>query len=224
MDGNSHNNRLFLSIGNSNDKPASNDRTYPTTPSTFPQPVFGQGGLQQAGMQSSQVPQGQYSNQYPPSSYFMQNQYQPSQYSAQQPTNDYAAQSQPYQARSNTPGTNDPNIGLAHQFSHQNLGGAARVSPYSSRGPSPSQRPRTAGAPVQPPGLGSYVNAPMPSSSPVPMAEFERAPERNPDKCGANANNNTKKCSQLADVFFKDSVKRARERNQRCAILPFPSS
>ncbi|KAK2591040.1 Serine/threonine-protein kinase [Conoideocrella luteorostrata] len=44
---------------------------------------------------------------------------------------------------------------------------------------------------------------------------FAEAPERNPDKYGVNAHNNQNKCAQLAGDFFKDSVKRARERNQR---------
>ncbi|EON97408.1 putative serine threonine-protein kinase cot-1 protein [Phaeoacremonium minimum UCRPA7] len=56
----------------------------------------------------------------------------------------------------------------------------------------------------------------MPSQpAQTPVFEFQAAPERNPDKYGPNANNNQKKCSQLAADFFKDSVKRARERNQR---------
>jgi protein-serine/threonine kinase len=226
MDGsnNPNNNRLFLNFGSNNERLAPSDRTYPTTPSTFPQPVFSSLGGQsqqqqpqpQAGMQSSQQqPQPNYQSQFAaPSGYFMQNQYQ-SQYSAQQPMSDYSAQSQQYQPRSNTPGTNDPNVGLAHQFSHQNLGGAARASPYGSRGPSPSQRPRTAGATGQAAGYSNYMNVPMPTPSPVPVNEFDRAPERNPDKFGPNSNNNQKKCSQLAADFFKDSVKRARERNQR---------
>jgi len=54
----------------------------------------------------------------------------------------------------------------------------------------------------------------MPSAGSRP-AEFQPAPERNPEKYGSNANNNQKKCSQLAADFFKDSVKRARERNLR---------
>lgn len=55
----------------------------------------------------------------------------------------------------------------------------------------------------------------MPTQSAAPTSEFQPAPERNPDKYGPNANNNQKRCSQLAADFFKDSVKRARERNQR---------
>lgn len=109
----------------------------------------------------------------------------------------------------------DPNTGLAHQFSHQNLGGAARGAPYGSRGPSASQRPRTAGgSAAHPAAYGNYLNTPVPSQ-PIPRPEFQPAPERSPDRYGPNANNNQKKCSQLAADFFKDSVKRARERNQR---------
>jgi len=235
-------NRLFLNFGSNNERLAPSDRAYPTTPSTFPQPVFpNQPGQQQAaassnlGMQSSQQQRDAYSSGYgaAPSStsYFMQNQYGPSQQqyassSTPQPHSSHgeygaAAPSNAalYQPRSNTPGatSNDPNTGLAHQFSHQNLGGVARASPYGSRGPSPAQRPRTAGATAHQTAYGGYMNAPMPAppSHAAPVYEFQAAPDRNPDRYGPNANNNTKKCSQLAADFFKDSVKRARERNQR---------
>jgi len=223
-------NRLYLNFGNNNERLAPTDRTYPTTPSTFPQPVFqsGPAGQPQIPAATAQQPQA-YAQGYQAPNYFPptqaqnpaqnQNQY-PQQYSSQLSAQvpDYNSANQGYsQARANTPGTsNDPNTGLAHQFSHQNLGGAARASPYGSRGPSPAQRPRTAGASGQQAGYGSYLNAPMPTQSPA--LEFATAPERNPDKYGPNANNNQKKCSQLASDFFKDSVKRARERNQRCVI------
>lgn len=205
------NNRLYLNLGNNHDRlaPSPSDRAYPTTPSTFPQPVFHNQqppGQQQQGQQ--------YGGGYPASTYFMQNQY-PNQYAAQ--GSDYGQAQQAYQQRANTPGTNDPNVGLAHQFSHQNLGGAARASPYGSRGPSPAQRPRTANSQQQQQqqsGYGSYLNAPGSGQSPRPT-EFHIAPERNPEKYGVNSNNNQKKCSQLAADFFKDSVKRARERNLR---------
>ncbi|KAI5466696.1 kinase-like domain-containing protein [Mariannaea sp. PMI_226] len=215
----SNNNRLFLNFGaNSNDRLAAADRNaYPTTPSTFPQPVFSSGsGTPAGGMQHQQ--QQAYAQGYAPQGYFVQqNQYAP-QYQGQ-PVNDYAgAQGAGYQPRSNTPG-NDPNTGLAHQFSHQNLGGAARAQQYA-RGPSPGQRPRTAGASGQPAGYNNYANAPpMPTRSAAPVEPFEAAPERNPDKFGPGANSNQKKCSHLAADFFKDSVKRARERNQRQSEL-----
>lgn len=217
-------NRLYLNFGNNNDRLAATDRTYPTTPSTFPQPVFqGQPPAQAAGG-AQQQPQA-YQQGYASAGYFQgaQNQqYGGAQYSAQlgAQASDYSSAGQGYgQARSTTtPSTNnDPNTGLAHQFSHQNLGGggaAARASPYAARGPSPGQRPRTAGAQGQQAGYGSYGSAPpMPTQN--PQEYFAPAPERNPDKYGLNANNNQKKCSQLASDFFKDSVKRARERNQR---------
>ncbi|KND90254.1 Serine/threonine-protein kinase cot-1 [Tolypocladium ophioglossoides CBS 100239] len=208
MDGN--NNRLHLNFGN-NDRLPLNDRAYPTTPSTFPQPqqVYG----------AAYHPQGYFAPG--PSGYAPQ-------YPAQAVSNDYAhAQNGVYQTRSNTPGTNDPNIGLANQFSHQNLGGgAARGAGYAPRGPSPSQRPRTAGATGQAAAYGGYMNAPpMPTQNPpAPVVEeFQQAPERNPDRFGPNSNSNQKKCSQLAIDFFKDSVKRARERNQRYPLAcPWP--
>lgn len=212
----SNNNRLYLNFGN-NERQPTNDRAYPTTPSTFPQPVFppASAGQQQAGgipppQQQQQQQQQNYAPGYAPQGYFSQGQYPP-----QGASNDYAAGNNPaaYQPRSNTPGTNDPNTGLAHQFSHQNLGGA-RSAQYSTRGAPPVQRPRTAGATGQPTAYSSYPPMPAPSSAPV--AEFQAIPERNPDRYGSNANSNQKKCSQLAADFFKDSVKRARERNQRC--------
>ncbi|KAI5862547.1 serine/threonine-protein kinase cot-1 [Durotheca rogersii] len=186
------NNRLYLNFGNGNERLGSSDRQYPTTPSTFPQPVFG----------SQQAPGGQQyggSGGYAPANNYF-------------PPNQHGAQGGSYQPRSNTPGTNDPNVGLAHQFSHQNLGGAARGA-YGSRGAS-SQRPRTAGSSGQP-GYGHANAPPLPTSGNRQTSDFQPAPERNPEKYGLGANNNQKKCSQLAADFFKDSVKRARERNLR---------
>lgn len=188
-----NNNRPHLNLGTNDTRMAPNDRTYPTTPSTFPQPVFPgqQAGGAQAGQQYMQ-----------PGNYYQQNQYA----SHYTPGADYGFVS-------NIDGTsNDPNTGLAHQFAHQNIGGQGRASPYGSRGPSPAQRPRTSGNSGQQQAYGNYLSAPSSSNT---QLEFAPAPERNPDKYGPNANNNQKKCSQLASDFFKDSVKRARERNQR---------
>lgn len=218
----SSNNRLHLNFGNER-LPMPNDRTYPTTPSTFPQPVFPPSA---AGQQAPAMPQQAYGGAaYAPQGYFAQGQYQQPpvppmpqqpQYPVQPAGYDYnavpgAAGGQFQQARSNTPG-NDPNTGLAHQFSHQNLGGAARQAPYAPRA-GQAQRPRTAGGSAQQP-YSNYSNVPLPTQG-TPVSEFQPTPERNPDKFGTNANSNQKKCSQLAADFFKDSVKRARERNQR---------
>ncbi|KAI2629473.1 serine/threonine protein kinase [Xylaria nigripes] len=201
-------NHLRLNFGN-NERLASSDRAYPTTPSTFPQPVFPNPSQQHATAQQPQSVQ-QYAGGYPPpNAYYAQSPYQ--QYPPSQAV-DYATQSAAaYQPRANTPGTNDPNIGLAHQFSHQNLGGSGpRPNAYGALGaPSAQNRPRTAGSTGQQP---NYSSVPQPSRS---SEHFQQAPERNPEKYGVNANNNQKKCSQLAADFFKDSVKRARERNLR---------
>jgi protein-serine/threonine kinase len=211
--------RLHLNIGSNNER--FNDRAYPTTPSTFPQPVFPShpSGQQQQGQQSQTSAGQQFAGGFNPAApnYFGgQNQYQ-AQYAPQQGAN--GQQAGLYQARSNTPGTNDPNVGLAHQFSHQNLGGAARAGYGSARGPAATQRPRTAGSSASQQPSYDYLNAPMPSSSPRPADTFQPAPERTPEKYGTNSNNNQKKCSQLAADFFKDSVKRARERNLRQSEL-----
>ncbi|PKS06445.1 hypothetical protein jhhlp_007193 [Lomentospora prolificans] len=211
MDNNTNNNRLYLNFGNNNERLAAPDRAYPTTPSTFPQPVFSsQQPAQQPG--GLHPPQQGYSG-YGGQDYFVQNQYQ-QQYQNQQAMPTYASsQNAAYQQRSGTPGTNDPNTGLAQQFSQL---GPGRSNPYGAAGS--SQRPRTAGAPAQP-AYGGYMNAPMPSQNPAPASEFQIAPERNPDKYGPNSINNQKRCSQLAADFFRDSVKRARERNQRQSEL-----
>ncbi|KAI1651547.1 serine/threonine-protein kinase cot-1 [Daldinia loculata] len=201
------NNRLYLNF-NSNERLGPSDRQYPTTPSTFPQPVFPTPSQQHIAAQQPQAPQ-QYAGGYAPQgNYFAPNPYQaPADYGSAQATG-------AYQPRSNTPGTNDPNVGLAHQFSHQNLGGAGRGGSYGTRGPSPGQRPRTSGSSSQQPGY-NYANAPPVPGQGSRQPDFQPAPERNPEKYGLNANNNQKKCSQLAADFFKDSVKRARERNLR---------
>ncbi|KAF1739281.1 Serine/threonine-protein kinase cot-1 [Beauveria bassiana] len=230
MDGN-NNNRLHLNFGNDR-LPMPNDRTYPTTPSTFPQPVFppsSAGQLQAATMQQ-QAAYG--AAGYAPQGYFSQGQYQQQSPLPQQPQ--YPSASYDYngvpapgggaqyqQPRSNTPGS-DPNTGLAHQFSHQNLGGVAvRQAPYAPRAGAHAQRPRTAGGSSQQPTYSNYSNIPLPTQGGASApCEFQPTPERNPDKYGSNANSNQKKCSQLAADFFKDSVKRARERNQRSRSRP----
>jgi len=214
---NNPSNRLYLNFNNNDNKfqPGDN-RAYPTTPSTFPNPIFP--GQQQQPHQVQQNNQQQpYSTGFAGAGYFMNNPYPPTY--AQQPPATYQAPQPPqasYQQRSNAPPMNDATNGLVHQFSHQNLGGG-RQSPYGQRQPSPSQRPRTAGASGQQAGYGGYLNAPMPSQAAQQQSwpEFQPAPERNPDKYGSVTQNNNTKCKTLAEAFFKDSVKRARDRNLR---------
>ncbi|OBT59881.1 hypothetical protein VE03_10511, partial [Pseudogymnoascus sp. 23342-1-I1] len=182
---NGNNNRLFLNFNN-DDRFSPTDRAYPTTPSTFPQPVF------QAQGQNNQGQRYFMNNPYP-SNNQQNNQYQPAQQGYAQPS---------YQSRG-APGNADSTTnGLVHQFSHQNLGGAARGNQYA-RQPTGAQRPRTAGS--------NAAAAPVVPQQP----ELEQAPERNPDKYGPLTHNNQKRCAQLASDFFKDSVKRARDRNLR---------
>ncbi|KAG0649642.1 Serine threonine-kinase cot-1 [Hyphodiscus hymeniophilus] len=215
---NNNTNRLYLNLG---EKFAQDTRqNYPTTPSTFPNPIFpSQGqGAQQAYAQNSQ-PQP-YSTGFAPSGYFtpINNPY-PAGYPAQPPQSSYQQAPQAPQAtyqQRPPPANNDATNGLVHQFSHQNLGGGGRQSPYGQRQPSPAQRPRTAGAPGQSTNTyGNYLNAPMPPQIPQQQAwpEFQTAPSRDPDRYGSMAQNNQKKCERMASDFFKDSVKRARDRN-----------
>ncbi|KAI6713037.1 hypothetical protein JHW43_004408 [Diplocarpon mali] len=222
---NANSNRFYLNLNN--DRSAFPDRSqYPTTPSTFPNPIFSaqanggqQGQAQTAHNQQSQQQQQQaYGAGYAPSGFFMNNPYPPN-YPQQPPPASSGYQQAPqapqatYQQRP-APLVDTTN-GLAHQFSHQNLGGG-RQSPYGSRQPSPGQRPRTAGAGGQQSGYNSYLNAPMPAAPQQQnWPEFQPAPERNPDKYGPLTHTNQKKCGSLAEAFFKDSVKRARDRNVR---------
>ena len=107
-------------------------------------------------------------------------------------------------------GYNDGTNGLVHQFSHQNLGGRSG-SPYG-RQPSPSQRPRTAGATGQQ--YGSYLNAPMPTPR-QPSLNDDEPPSKSPEKYSDNLLRQAKVSVGLVGTFFKDSVQRARDRNQR---------
>jgi protein-serine/threonine kinase len=160
-----------------------------------------------------------YSTGFAPAGYFSNQQYPPSY--PQQPPSSYqpsphaVPQQQSYQPRV-SPNQADATNGLVHQFSHQNLGGNTRTNNYSNRQQGGSQRPRTAGATGQQASY-SYLNAPMPSqhSQHFNRPEFEVPPERNYDKYGSVAQMNQKKTSSMAENFFRDSVKRARDRNVR---------
>ncbi|OCL09536.1 kinase-like protein [Glonium stellatum] len=203
MNSNNPQNRLHLNFGfndRTNNFAADAGRAFPTTPSTFPQPVF----PNQAGQQEVWGTQ-QTGNGYGPG-YFMGNPYQP-QY--QQPGS-LQAPGSAYRS----PGYNDGTNGLVHQFSHQNLGGRS-ASPYG-RQPSPSQRPRTAGAAGQP--YSGYLNAPMPVPR-QPSLNDDEPPPKSPEKYSDNLLRQAKVSVGLVSTFFKDSVQRARDRNQRALEL-----
>ncbi|KAL8817161.1 MAG: hypothetical protein Q9223_003961 [Gallowayella weberi] len=196
-------------------------RVFPTTPSTFPQPVFPtnqasqiQNDYNNSQMQSPTAyggaPSGGYFNN--PISY--QSQYgsqQRSQYHNQfQSPNPQPPQSS-YQQR---PGyNNDPTSGLARQFSNQNLGSNQRQASPLARQPSPNnQRPRNAAAPGQGT-YGSHLALSINGTS-GPASE-DRPPERNPDKYSPNLQKRGQALHASVESFFKENITRARERNVR---------
>jgi protein-serine/threonine kinase len=221
------NGRLPLNFGGVTNEnyAASNDRSmYPTTPSTFPQPIFPSQNTQQDYLGSrltsptSGLGQG----------YFMSNPYAPQQQQSQQQQNQYSGQQ--YQQQSlqspqasyqprNGNNANDGTNSLIHQFSNQDLGGNRNLF---TRTPSPGiatsgQRPRTAGSTGQQGGQGPYSShlaPPMPSRSPRPEVD-EEPPERNPDKYSKNIYARGKVINNLVREVFEANVVRARERNTR---------
>lgn len=210
-------NRLHLNFGfgggggggdrpNNNYNQDSSGRPFPTTPSTFPQPVY----PNQAGQQEVWGTQPT-NNGYNGAGYFV------SPYQQQQA----GYQQQPQQGNLQAPGAayrpayNDGTNGLVHQFSHQNLGGAARSNSPYGRQPSPSQRPRTAGASGQQ--YGNFLGgAPMPRQ---PSLYDDEPPAKNAEKYSDNVLRQAKVSVGLVSTFFKDSVQRARDRNQRALEL-----
>ena len=196
MNSNQQSNRLQLNFGGAsrNDQFQDGGRAFPTTPSTFPQPVY----PNQAGQQEvwGAQPQG---NGY--GGGYFQNPYQQAQYQGQQGN----LQTQHLQQRF------DAN-GLAQQLSTQHLGGNGRSgSPYG-RQPSPNpQRPRTAdnrgGY-----GYGGYGNNSGPRQ---PSLYDEEAPKKTPEKYSENVDKQATISKSLINTFFRDSVQRARDRNQR---------
>ena len=181
---------------------AENARQFPTTPSTFPQPVY----------PNSQGQQEVWGTQQNNNGYFTNSNAYGGQYSQQGGMTPGAGQ--PYRAPQG--GYNDGTNGLVHQFSHQNLGGGTprSGSPYG-RQPSPGnqQRPRTAGAtPGQQYGGFLSPQAPMPQASSLTE---EEPPQKNADKYGENVQRKAKVSVGTVSTFFKDSVQRARDRNAR---------
>lgn len=207
MNSNNQGQRLQLNFGFNNERnnyAAEQGRAYPTTPSTFPQPVF----PNQAGQQEVWGTQ-QTNNGYGQPGYFYAPQYQ-QQANIQPPSAAYRAPG----------GYNDGTNGLVHQFSHQNLGGAARSnSPYGRQGSPAGQRPRTAGDRGPQAYGGSYLSSPVQK----PSLNDDEPPQRNPDKYSDNVIRQTKVSVGLVNTFFKDSVQRARDRNQRYVEAIFDS-
>lgn len=192
MDGNG--NRLHLNFGY-NDRafnPAANNRAYPTTPSTFPQPIY-----QPQGGQEYMDPQAAYGQ-----GYFANHPYSPqqAQYAQQQYQHNLQSPQPAYQSRM---GYNDGTNGLIQQFSNQDLSASPRSSPYS--------RPRTAGnqgSGQQPGHLAPPLRSPKPHSE---DEEIQRFPERYSD----NVHKRGKAARELVNIFFQENIERARDRNMR---------
>ncbi|KAF2131558.1 kinase-like protein [Dothidotthia symphoricarpi CBS 119687] len=171
-------------------------RAFPTTPSTFPQPVY----PNQAGQQEVWGAQQQQGNGY--GGYF-QNPYQQAQYQGQQGNLQGQGQAR-YDAN-----------GLAQQLSHQHLGGNARSGSSYGRQASPGQqRPRTADNRGH--GYGNYGSGSAPRGS--SLNDEEPLP-KNPEKYSENVAKQATMSKSLINTFFKDSVQRARDRNQRALEL-----
>lgn len=194
-------NRLQLNFGfgggaNDRNQYDSSGRAFPTTPSTFPQPVY----PNQAGQQEVWGAQQQTYGNGNGNGYFMGNPYQQAQYQGQQ-GNLQAPNQQRFNEAAN---------GLVHQLSHQHLGGGARANSPYGRQPSPSQgRPRTAGDRQQ---YNSHLSQQVPRQ---PSLNDETPPQKSPEKYSDNILKQSKMSINLVNTFFKDSVQRARDRNQR---------
>ena len=183
-------------------------RAFPTTPSTFPQPLPNNAGQQQELWGTNVQPNSGFTQ----SGYFMN-----SPYTSQMQQNANSLQAPVPTYRSQAPSQNNYNDaanGLVQQFAHQNLGNQPRTpSPYG-RQPSPLQRPRPAGQGSSPgPQYGQFLGAAPPRND-YSYAD-EEPPMKNPQKFPTSIINRAKLQSELVGTFFKDSVERAKERNTR---------
>ena len=223
-------NRLHLNFGaggynNDRNYPASDGNVYPTTPSTFPQPVFKNNQPakppNEYGQAQVQSPAGYGGN----GGYFVNppyqtpyTQHQQAQYQGQYQQQQGPSSPQPsfqQQQRQGAYATNDPTSGLAHQFSNQNLGTVQRQGSPFGRQPSPSQRPRTGGANTQP-NYGNHLVPPVPTTTnQIQPSSTDEPPEKNPEKYSSNVAKRGQGLHVLVEAFFKENITRARDRNLR---------
>lgn len=190
-------------------------RAFPTTPSTFPQPVHtNQYG--QREIWGNQPAAAAYGN----AGYFMSNPYQPPQFQQ--------TQSLPVPNGLRTPAAyNDATNGLVHDFQHQNLGGNATPrseSPYG-RQPSPASQLRPS-APSNPQPYGNFLTPQLPSHNGIGALNDE-LPIKVPEKYSDNVFKRSRVSTELISAFFKENVQRARDRNQRLTSpdhSPLPSN
>ena len=206
------NNRPHLGNLTPNERGFAGDagRAFPTTPSTFPQPVYPSQNGQQEVWGQGQPPPSQY--QGGPPSYFVQHvNFQQQNYSPNQALT-------PNSSGYRTPGGgyNDGTNGLVHQFS--NLGAASSprsASPYGRVGTPTGGGPRTPG--VQATNQGQQAHL-APSGYQSQSGSFEEElPAKNPEKYADNIYRRAKHSTDQVGTFFRENVQRAKERNQRYA-------
>ena len=203
----------------------SNDRVYPTTPSTFPHPVFSPlrgpstndylGGQVQspntngygAGANGGYFPNTQFQSQY--------GQSQQTQYSSQYQQQNMQSPQPAFSQRQGGYATNDPTTGLARQFSNQNLGSNQRqTSPYG-RQPSPNQRPRTGGATSQQ-NYGNHLTLPIPGNTNASQSlSSQDPPEQDPNKYSDNISKKVTGFGLFIKEWFKTKAEGTRDRNER---------
>ena len=210
----------------------SNDRVFPTTPSTFPQPVFGTAGSTtpnastfgnsqgqtQYGAQGGGYFTGFNQTQQPMPTYQGQGQYQ-TQYQGQQ---GLAAPSAAYQQRQGGYSMNDPTSPLAHQFANQNLGTPQRQGSPFGRQPSPNSRLYTNNqqSSLQQSRSQQSLLSPSHGSSGQSLSpSSDEPPEKNPEKYSTNVASRGHALHSFVETFFKENIARARERNKRLAFL-----
>jgi protein-serine/threonine kinase len=220
MDHDNNRLRLNFQFDNQHNFDASNARVYPTTPSTFPQPIY---GTQQQDFGSMLSPNpntnpGYFTgmNQYPQQ---QQQQYnQQYQYQQQQQQQNLQSPQPAYQMNSRQYATNTNNDGtsaMVQQFANQDLGAGPRGN-MMNRTPSPANsRPRTAGETRPNQQYQGHLAPPMPRQTQKP--EEEEQP--NPRKYSDNVIRRGTAAKQLVNSFFQENIERARDRNSRAKEL-----
>lgn len=225
-------NRLHLNFGaggynNDRNYATSDGNVYPTTPSTFPQPFKNPAAKTPTDFRSpptqSPAGYGAGAGAGTGTGYFVTPPYQPAygqpqqqvQYQGQYQQQALANPQQSYTQQQRQGGypPNDPNSGLAHQFSNQNLGSAQRQGSPFARQPSPNQKARTGGSQ---PHYGSFLNPSMsPSNNQPQETVVDEPPEKNPEKYSSNVAKRGQGLHVLVEAFFRENITRARDRNLR---------
>ena len=218
-----------------------NERVFPTTPSTFPQSVFpgGQAANEYVGQQIQSNYGGQQGGYFPTGAYqaqysqaqspYQQPQYQ-GQYQNQYQQQNLAAPQPSYQQRQTGFNANDPTSNLARQFSNQNLGAAPRQSSPFGRQPSPSsrlhpnsQQPHTQQTRNQQSYTSNQQNQSSTLTPPIANGNNQslstsgevEMPEKTRDTYTTNVQKRGQGLHALVEAFFRENITRARDRNIR---------